>query len=81
MGVLRGFHKTNFVVVPCMHTGALLLRYASPVTEQQELLGLVSNYTQQVPTFLWFHAIGRNMLGSSMLRVVGQQYCVRLHGP
>ena len=41
----------------------------------------VSNYTQQVPTLLWFHANGRNTLGSTMLRVVGQQCCVRLHWP
>ena len=41
----------------------------------------VSNYTQQVPTLLWFHSNGRNMLGPTMLRVVGQQCCVRLHGP
>ena len=43
----------------------------------------VSNYTQQVrqqvPTLLWFHTNGRNMLGPTMLRVVGQQCCVRLH--
>ena len=25
-------------------------------------------YTQQVPTLLWFHANGRNMLGPTMLR-------------
>ena len=36
---------------------------------------------QQVPTLLWFHANGRNMLGSTMLRVFDQQCCVRLHGP
>ena len=41
----------------------------------------VSNYTQQVPTLLWFHANGRKMLDPTMLRVVGQQCCVRLHGP
>ena len=36
-----------------------------------------------MPTLLWFHAYGRNMLGPtmSMLRVVGKQCCVRLHGP
>ena len=36
---------------------------------------------QQVPTLLWFHANGSNMLGPTMLRVVGQQCkqcCVRL---
>ena len=38
----------------------------------------VSNYTQQVPTLLWFHGNRRNMLGPTMLRVVGQQCCVRL---
>ena len=27
----------------------------------------VSNYTQQVPTLLWFHANGRNMSGPTML--------------
>ena len=37
---------------------------------------LVSNYTQQVPTLLWFHANGRNMLGP-MLRVIVKQCCVR----
>ena len=41
----------------------------------------VPNYTRQVPTLLWFHANGRNMLDPTMLRVVGQQCCVRLHGP
>ena len=40
----------------------------------------VSNYTQ-VPTLSWFHANGRNMLGPTMLCVVGQQCCVRLYGP
>ena len=40
----------------------------------------VSNYTQQVSTLLWFHANGRNILGPAMLRVVGQQCCVHLHG-
>ena len=35
---------------------------------------------QQGPTLLWFHAIGRTMLGPTMLHVVGQQCCVRLHG-
>ena len=53
-----------------------------------EMLGLdapkvwpVSNYTQQVPARLWFHTNGRNILGPTMLRVVGQQCCFRLHGP
>ena len=41
----------------------------------------VSNYTQQVPTLLWFHANGHNVLGATVLRVVGQQCCIRLHGP
>ena len=41
----------------------------------------VSNYEQQVPTMLWFHANGRSMLDPTMLRVVGQQCCLRLHGP
>ena len=41
----------------------------------------VSNYTQQVPTLLWFPANGRNMVGPAMLRVVSQQCCIRLHGP
>ena len=27
------------------------------------------------------HCCGRNMSGPTMLRVVGQQFCVRLHGP
>ena len=40
----------------------------------------VSNYTQQVPTLSRFHANGRNTLGPTMLRVVGQQCCVRLYG-
>ena len=40
----------------------------------------VSNYTQQVSTLLWFHANGRNILGPTILRVVGQQCCVHLHG-
>ena len=35
----------------------------------------------EVPTLLWFHANGYNMLGPTMLRVVGQQCWVRLHGP
>ena len=41
------------------------------------------NECQQVPTLLWFLATGRNTraLGPTMLRVVGQQCCVRLHGP
>ena len=39
----------------------------------------VSNYTQQVPTSLWFHANRRNILSPIMLRVVGQQF-VCLHG-
>ena len=38
----------------------------------------VSNCSQQVPTLLWFHANGRNMLRTTMLRVVGQQCCVLL---
>ena len=38
----------------------------------------VSKYTQQVPTLLWFHANGQNMLGPTILRVVGQQWCVLL---
>ena len=45
----------------------------------------VSNYTQQVPTLLWYpgwyHANGRNILGPTMLRFVGQRCCVGLHGP
>ena len=44
-------------------------------------IGPVSNYTQQVPTLLWFHANGRNVLGPTKLHAVGQQCCVRLHGP
>ena len=36
---------------------------------------------QVLPALLWFHANGRNMLGPTMLHVVGQQCCVRLHGP
>ena len=40
-----------------------------------------ANKCQQVPTLLWFHANGRNMLGPTMLRVIAQQCFVRLHGP
>ena len=53
-----------------MQTGATLLRYASPVTEQYkcwDLLGqkfdrfqTVRNKCQQVPALLWFHVNGRN---------------------
>ena len=32
----------------------------------------IRNKCQQVPTLLWFHANGRNMLGLTMLCVVGQ---------
>ena len=39
------------------------------------------NECQQVPTLLCFLATGRNTLGPTMLRVVGQQCCVRLYGP
>ena len=50
--------------------GTTLLRYASPVTEQKKCWDLLRQkfdwfqtiYTQQVPTLLWFHANGRNML-------------------
>ena len=41
----------------------------------------IRNKCQQMPTLLWYHANGRNMLGPTMLSVVGQQCCVRLHGP
>ena len=37
-----------------------------------------ANNSQQVPTCC---ANGRNMLGPTMLGLVGQQCCVRLHGP
>ena len=40
----------------------------------------ILRYTQQVPTLLWFRANGRNILGPTMLRAIGQQCCVRLHG-
>ena len=47
-----------------------------------EMLGLVlpkflpiSNYKQQAPTLLWLHAHGHNVLGPTMLHVVGQQCC------
>ena len=46
-----------------------------------KLYATSANKCQQVPTLLWFHANGRNMLGPTMLRVVGQQCCVRLHRP
>ena len=56
-----------------------------------EMLGLVApkfdrfqtirNKCQQMPTLLWYHAKGRNMIGPKMLRVVGQQCCIRFHGP
>ena len=36
-----------------------------------------SNYTQQVPTLLWFHTNGHNMFGPAMLHVVGQQWTLR----
>ena len=63
--------------------------------ETKEMLALVgaevwpvSNFIQQLPTSrnntqqhtTWF-ANARNMLGSTMLRLVGQQCCERLHRP
>ena len=35
----------------------------------------------KLPILLWFHANGRSMLGPTVLRVVAQQCCVRLHEP
>ena len=63
------------------------LRYASAGNRTIEMLGFVapkvrpvSNYMQQVPTLLWYHGNGPNLLGPTMLRVISQQCCVRLHG-
>ena len=81
----RRFHKANFVVVPCK-LGATLRCVLLYDNVASVCMGLkvwpVSNYTQQVPALLWFHANAwRNMPGPTILRVVGQQCCVRLHGP
>ena len=38
----------------------------------------IRNKCQQVPTLLWFHANGRNILSPTMLRIVGHQCCVLL---
>ena len=48
-----------------------------PVLNQTQHRPTSHNNSQQVPTC---HANGRNILGATMLRVVGQQCCVRLHG-
>ena len=37
----RRFHEANIVVISPMQTGATLLRYASPVTEQKECWNLL----------------------------------------
>ena len=43
------------------------------------------NKCQQVPTLMWFYANEKQqvttLLGPTVLGVVGQQCCVRLHGP
>ena len=67
--VHRRFHEANIGQHCCgsMQTGATLLRYASPFTEQQkcwDLLGqkfdrfqTVRNKCQQLPTLLWFFSM------------------------
>jgi len=70
-----------------VQTDPTLLRYASAITEQKKCWELLAekferfqtlrNNTQQHPTRC---ANGRNMYHPTMLGVVGQQCCVRLHG-
>ena len=70
-----------------VQTDPTLLRYASAITEQKKCWELLAekfdrfqtlrNNTQQHPTGC---ANGRNMQHPTMLGVVGQQSCVRLHG-
>ena len=94
MRVHRRFHEANIVVIPCkcsQHCCATLRRSRNNKNVgtccAKSLTGFKpyatsANKCQQVPpTLLWFHANRRNMLGPAMLRVYGQQFCARLHGP
>ena len=67
--------------------GSNLLRYASAITEQKkcwELLAEKFDRFQTLRNNIQQHATGyangRNMYHPTMLGVVGQQCCVRLHG-
>ena len=58
--------------------GKLKIYFLYTITSCSSVAGKMQfQVTQQVPTLLWFYANGRNMLGPTMLRVVGQQSCVR----
>ena len=70
-----------------VQTDPTLLRYASAITEQKkcwELLAEKFNRFQTLRENTQQHATGcvngRNMEHLTMLGVVGQQCCVRLHG-
>ena len=83
--VRRRFHK-GIVVVPSKRIQqfcATLRRLQNNRNDgtccSKSLTGF--KLSQQVSTLLWFHANGPKMLGPTMMRVVGQQCCVRLHGP
>ena len=56
-----------------MHSGTVMLR--------KDCNARVHTFSRDHATLLWFHANGRNMLGQTILRLVGQQCCVRLRGP
>ena len=58
----------NNIASVCMGLKGLTVRFQ-----------IIRNKCQQVPTLLWLHANGRNMLSPTILLVVGQQCCVRLH--
>ena len=70
-----------------VRTDPTLLRYASAITEQKkcwELLAEKFDRFQTLRNNIQQHATGcangRNMYHPTMLGVVGQQCCVRLHG-
>ena len=83
--MLRGAYKrtqqltTMLMVVSrteAMHSGTVILRKDSNAHAQTLAFSL-----GQHCSFVVVPCKRRNMLGPAMLRVVGQQCCVRLHGP
>ena len=64
----RRFHEANIVMIPCkreQHCCATLRR-----SQNKRNVGTCCPKSL-IPILLWFHANGRNMLGPTMLHVVG----------